>query len=109
LERWPYPEALVLFLVCLGVGLASPALAAVLMNLALLVVGVLTMRQGLQQGSLKRMNLGLLVVSLTILMRFFDTDLSFVLRGLVFIAVGLAFLFMNLRMLRQQKRDAHAG
>jgi uncharacterized membrane protein len=109
LERWPYPEALVLFLVCLGVGLASPALAAVLMNLALLVVGVLTMRQGLQQGSLKRMNLGLLVVSLTILMRFFDSDLSFVLRGLVFIAVGLAFLFMNLRMLRQQKRDAHAG
>ena len=108
-ERWPYPEALALFLLCTGVGLASPAWAAILVNLSLLAVGVVTIRQGILTRSLKRMNLGLLVVSLTILMRFFDTDLSFVLRGLVFIAVGLGFLYMNLRMLREQKRDGQAG
>jgi hypothetical protein len=51
------------------------------------------------------MNLGLAVLSLTILMRFFDTDLSFVLRGLVFIAIGAGFLYMNLRLVRQRQRD----
>ncbi|MBK9512076.1 MAG: DUF2157 domain-containing protein [Flavobacteriales bacterium] len=108
-ERWPYPEGLGLFLICLGVSLASPAWAAILVNLSLLAVGVVTIRLGITTRSLKRMNLGLAVVSLTILMRFFDTDLSFVLRGLVFIAVGLGFLYMNLRMLREQKRDGQAG
>jgi uncharacterized membrane protein len=107
-ERWPYPEALALFLLCMGVGLISPAWAAILVNLSLLTMGVLTIRQGILTRSIKRMNLGLLVVSLTILLRFFDTDLSFVLRGLVFIAVGLGFLYMNLRMLREQKRDGQA-
>jgi len=104
-ERWPYPEALVLFLICYGVSLASPGMAAILVNLSLLAMGVFTIRKGIETASLKRMNLGLLVVSLTILMRFFDTDLSFVIRGLVFIAIGLGFLFMNLRMMRQ--RDRH--
>jgi hypothetical protein len=64
-------------------------------------------RHGIEQGSLKRMNLGLAVLSLTILMRFFDTDLSFVLRGLVFIAIGAGFLYMNMRLVRQRQRDGN--
>jgi uncharacterized membrane protein len=102
-ERWPYPEALGLFIIAYIVGLGSAGLAAILVNLSLLAMGVVTVRQGIETGSLKRMNLGLLVVSLTILLRFFDSDLSFVLRGLVFIAIGLGFLYMNLRMMRQRQ------
>ena len=102
-ERWPYPEALGLFIIAYVVGLASAGLAAILVNLSLLAMGVVTVKQGIETGSLKRMNLGLLVVSLTILLRFFDSDLSFVLRGLVFIAIGLGFLYMNLRMMRQRQ------
>ena len=105
LERWPYPEGFLLFVVAFVVALVSPAAAAILMNLALLGMGVVTVRHGIEQGSLKRMNLGLAVLSLTILMRFFDTDLSFVLRGLVFIAIGAGFLYMNLRLVRQRQRD----
>lgn len=107
LERWPYPEGFLLFVVAFVVALVSPAAAAILMNLALLGMGVVTVRHGIEQGSLKRMNLGLAVLSLTILMRFFDTDLSFVLRGLVFIAIGAGFLYMNLRLVRQRQRDGN--
>ncbi len=107
LERWPYPEGFLLFVVAFVVALVSPAAAAILMNLALLGMGVVTVRHGIEQGSLKRMNLGLAVLSLTILLRFFDTDLSFVVRGLVFIAIGAGFLYMNLRLVRQRQRDGN--
>lgn len=109
LERWPYPEGFVLFLVACMAGLASPALAAMLVNLALLAMGVVTVRHGIEQGSLRRMNLGLGVLSLTILLRFFDTDLSFVVRGLVFIALGAGFLYMNLRLVRQRQRHERSS
>lgn len=108
-ERWPYPEAWWLFLLCYAVGMASPALAAILVNLALLTLGVITVKLGIEHDSLRRMNLGLAILSITIMMRFFDTDLSFVLRGLVFIAMGAGFLYLNLRMVRQRKRDRDAS
>lgn len=109
LERWPYPEGWWLYLACYLIGLASPALAAILVNLSLLVIGVFTVKAGTEQNSLRRMNLGLTILGATIMMRFFDTDLSFVVRGLVFIAMGAGFLYMNLRLVRQrQQRPPHA-
>lgn len=107
LERWPWPEAWWLFLVCYMVAFLSPGLATVLVNLALLAVGAFTVKNGIEQYSLRRMNLGLTILSATILMRFFDTDLSFVLRGLVFIAIGAGFLYMNLRMVRRRQQEHH--
>jgi uncharacterized membrane protein len=107
LERWPWPEAWWLFLLCYAVAFFSPILAAVLTNLALLAVGVVTVKHGIESDSLRRMNAGLATLSLTILLRFFDTDLSFVLRGLVFIAIGAGFLYMNLRMVRRRQQERH--
>lgn len=104
-EVWPYPEAFGLILVALAVYAAGPGLAALMVNVGLLVVGVLTARQGILTDSLRRMNLGLLIISLTIVLRFFDTDLSYVLRGLVFIGIGIGFLYMNKRMLRQRRNN----
>lgn len=107
LERWPYPEAWWLFLLCFVVAFFLPALAAILVNLALLGAGVATVKHGIEKDSLRRMNLGLVIISITILARFFDGDLSFVLRGLVFIAIGIGFLYMNLRMVRRRKAQQH--
>lgn len=106
-EGWPYPEGMLLFALCFVVGLYAPAVVAILMNVALLVLGVITVKQGTEDTSLKRMNLGLAILSMTILLRFFDTDLSFVVRGLIFMAIGCGFLFMNLRMVRQRERRRH--
>ncbi|HNK42078.1 MAG TPA: hypothetical protein PL002_12905, partial [Flavobacteriales bacterium] len=106
-ERWPYPEGWWLFAICFVAGAFSPALAAILMNIALLVLGVVTVKHGTERGSLRRMNLGLVILSATVFMRFFDSDLSFVVRGLLFIAVGCGFLYMNLRMVRQRSEQRH--
>lgn len=108
-EGYPYPEGWVLFALCFAASFISPALSSTLVNIALLVLGVFTVKHGIERGSLKRMNLGLTILSTTILMRFFDSDLSFVVRGLVFIAIGCGFLYMNMRMVRQRNSQRHAA
>lgn len=108
-ERWPYPEGWWLFLICFIVGAFSPALATILVNIALLVLGVVTVKHGTEKGSLRRMNLGLTILSATVFMRFFDSDLSFVVRGLLFIAIGCGFLFMNMRMVRHRNKPDHVA
>lgn len=109
LERWPYPEAMGFFALCYGAGLLEPWLAPLLVNAALLAMGVVTVRAGISADSLKRMNLGLAIIGLTVLLRFLDTDMSFALRGLAFIAIGGGFLYMNLRMVRQRDKQKHSA
>ncbi len=57
---------------------------------------------GIQQVKQVRMNVGLVVATALIVARFFDTDLGFLLRGLIFIALGIAFLVANVVMLRRK-------
>jgi hypothetical protein len=102
--RWPWPEALPLMLAAYGLSLGSPMVAAIFVNLLLLALGIYYVRQGIAEGSLRGMNLGLAVIGLVILLRFLDTNLSYVIRGLAFIAIGAGFLLMNLRMLRQRPK-----
>jgi uncharacterized membrane protein len=76
--------------------------AAVLVNVYLLALGVTLLVRGMRDESLRRANVGTAVVGLLILFRFFDTDWGFLVRGTAFIAVGLAFLLVNLRLLRRR-------
>lgn len=107
--RWPYPEALGFFAACFAAGLLNAWLAPLLMNAALLAMGVFTAREGLLHDSFKRLNLGLAIIGLTVTLRFLDSDMSFVLRGLGFIAVGGGFLYMNLRMARARRPHGQAS
>ncbi|MBK9176482.1 MAG: DUF2157 domain-containing protein [Flavobacteriales bacterium] len=106
-ERWPYPESLAFFAICYGAGLLHPWLAPLLVNAAMLTMGVFTVREGISRDSMRRMNLGLAIIGLTVILRFLDTDMSFALRGLAFMAVGGGFLYMNLRMVRARDRQKH--
>lgn len=76
--------------------------AAGIYDLYLLAVGLWLMITGIRIGQQGQMNVGLLAVTALILARFFDSDLSFLLRGLLFIALGIAFLVANITMLRRK-------
>jgi len=76
--------------------------AAGLFDLYLLVAGLWLLVAGLKKDKQGQMNVGLLVVTALIIARFFDSDLDFLLRGLIFIAIGIAFLVANLVMLRRK-------
>jgi hypothetical protein len=81
------------------------ALAVWLINLLVLGIGLLTIRRGARAAHLGILNSGLLLIAALITCRFFDTDLSFVFRGVLFVLVGLGFFLMNYWML--QKRKTH--
>ena len=78
----------------------------VVFNLWLLAFGVLTVFEGVRGLMLWRANLGLLALGALIAARFFDTDMSFLARGLVFIAFGIACFAVNVWMIRRARRAA---
>ncbi|MBT1687490.1 DUF2157 domain-containing protein [Dawidia soli] len=84
-------------------GFTQPDVSRILANVAVFVFGVFTIRDGAQQNKLSILNYGLLIVALLIVCRFFDTDMSFIARGLLFIAVGVGFFVANLRVLRNRR------
>lgn len=83
---------------------ANPAWPAVMMNVVLLIMAVFTMRDGAQQNRLSLMNYGLLILTALIICRFFDMDISFIWRGLMFVAVGCGFFVGNAWMIRKRKK-----
>lgn len=96
-----------IFLVYGGIflmGISNPPLGAILMNVLVLAVAVFVIRRGLQMNHLGILNYGLLIISVLVLCRFFDTDLSFVLRGLMFVAVGAGFFFANSLLMKKRKQ-----
>jgi uncharacterized membrane protein len=91
------------FIVLFMVGNVEPYGAQILTNIFILVLAVYTIREGAKADHLGRMNYGLMILTLLIICRFFDTDLSFVIRGLLFVLVGLGFFGMNYRMVKKRK------
>lgn len=76
---------------------------AILMNVYVLALGVSLIVIGLRGQRLGVVNLGMLVTSLLIIVRFFDSQMSFMWRGMAFIGVGLAFLVTNLALIRRRR------
>jgi hypothetical protein len=76
---------------------------ATLVNVLGLAAGAATMVLGYRQGRMLRLNGGLTVVGGILFMRFVDSDLPMVVRGVGFILLGTAFLYVNLRLSRSLK------
>ena len=82
---------------------ALPAAAAVLMNLYVFALAVMALRSGLTRARFAETNAGMLLITALIVMRFFDTDVGFLIRGLAFIAAGVGFLLVNMILLKRRK------
>lgn len=98
--------AFLVFILIFIVGLTSPTIAQLLINLLILLLAVHTIRNGAQRNHLGILNYGLLIITALILCRFFDTDFTFIVRGLLFISVGVGFFAANYYMIRKRKGQA---
>lgn len=74
----------------------------VLTNILLFVLGLNAVQIGVKTVRFGVLNYGLLIITALIVCRFFDTDMSFVLRGLLFVSVGAGFFVTNYVMLKKQ-------
>ncbi len=81
----------------------AAGLATLLMNVYLLAVGIGFVVQGACQVRLRLFNTGMATFSALVVARFFDSDFSFIAKGLVFIALGVAFLVCNIMLCRRKE------
>lgn len=84
-------------------------LLAILYNGYLIALGVLLIRDGARRSSLSRANAGLVVVAILLLVRLFDSDISFTLKGILFILVGVGFLAGNIAIVGRRRRALAAA
>lgn len=98
----------ILFFVLILIFLLSShsSFAFVLVNILVFALGLITIVSGTRQRNLKSMNSGLLIITALIICRFFDTDLSFVVRGILFLSIGFGFFIANYQLLKMKKHDA---
>lgn len=94
-----------LFLILFVFGRYFPTIAQVVANLAMMFLGVFYLRAGARTGRLAKMNLGFLIIMAVVLSRFFDSEISFVLRGLIFVIIGMAFFAANYYMMKQKAHE----
>ena len=87
------------------IGFFSSLSAIILINLLVLMLGLLIVRKGAQKNHLGILNYGLLIITALILCRFFDAEISFITRGIMFVLVGAGFFAGNYLMLK--KRRSH--
>lgn len=98
----PLAPIFILFIITFTLGL-SLSIAVVLINIYVFALGILTIRDGAKQDHLGILNFGLLIITALVICRFFDTDLSFVVRGIMFVSVGTGFFAANYWMLKKRR------
>ncbi len=76
--------------------------AATVMNCYALLLGIDILARGIRTNSIARANFGLLLIAVLAICRFFDSDLSFVTRGIGFIVVGAGFLVANVLLFKRR-------
>lgn len=85
------------------VGLKNDVSPTVITNILLLILGINAIKIGVDKMHFGVLNYGLVIITALIFCRFFDTNMSFVIRGLLFVIVGIGFFATNYIMLKKQK------
>jgi len=93
----------ILFLIVWSLSLINTGLATLLLNILVFGLGITAIKIGVSKMHFGILNYGLLIVSILIICRFFDTNLGFEIRGLLFVLVGVGFFMANYIMLKKQK------
>lgn len=94
-----------IFLLLFLVQYLSPSASQIGINILLLSIAVSMIWRGHDQLQLHLLNLGLLVLVALITCRFFDVKISFVIRGIIFVLLGISFFIANYLIIK--KKNAH--
>lgn len=83
--------------------LNSKILGILIFNLYLITLGIATIISGVKNNLLVKINSGMFLFSVAVLLHFFSNDMNILLRGIIFIVIGIMFLVINYVMLRRKK------
>ena len=74
-----------------------------IINIYLAGISIEKIVTGVRKMKMRIMNLGLLLFSILLILRFFDTEMDFIYRGIAFIIIGIAFIAANYVMLKKKR------
>lgn len=77
----------------------------VLINLLILAIAIYHIVTGAKSERLGVMNLGLLTITALIIFRFFDSNISFIVRGILFLMIGFGFFGLNYWLIKKKKNE----
>lgn len=100
-----YQMVTLIFPVVFFIGMIDGILAVVLDNIIALILGVITIKQGIDKVDIRKLNFGLLIIAALIICRFFDTNISFAIRGVLFVSVGAGFFVANSILIKKKKAN----
>lgn len=80
-----------------------PKTGVIAANFILFASGVYYLVRGINEKDFRNTNFGLLCISAIIIARFFDQNISFIIRGLLFILMGAGFFTANYFIVKNQK------
>ena len=83
---------------------ACPFVFMLISNIALAGIGIGFIVHGARNIRLQTANIGMIILCFLIVIRFFDSNMDFLWRGVVFLVLGAAFLLVNLRLARIKKQ-----
>ncbi|WP_299366524.1 DUF2157 domain-containing protein [Winogradskyella sp.] len=99
-----YRFVFIIFTLYYIIGFKNATIPTVLVNVLILALGIMAIKIGADKMHFGTLNYGLLIVAVLITCRFFDTNMSFVLRGSLFVTVGAGFFIANYLMFQKQKK-----
>lgn len=87
-------------------GMSYGFTATVLVNILVLALGVFTVKAGANRCHFGILNYGLFIITVLIICRFFDTDMSYVVRGILFVGVGMGFFLTNYVLFKKKNSSS---
>ena len=84
-------------------------IAKFLANAYLFTFGIYYLYHGIQDQKMGLVNAGMLFMTSIIALRFFDANISFLYKGVVFILLGMCFLYVNYYLTQKLKKDEQAA
>lgn len=81
---------------------SSQLSAPVIMNGCMLGLSISIITAGVRRCRIGVVNLGMVLIAALIMARFFDVDVSFIVRGVVFVLIGIGFLVANVVLVRRK-------
>lgn len=94
-----------IYLVLTGLASVNQNGAQIMINIFILLISTGFILGGIRTKSLMLLNTGLMIFSLLVIFRFFDFKLSFFVRGISFLLLGIAFFIANRFIIAARKGD----
>lgn len=99
----PLNYSFLLFIIIYALCYVNPLISVTLSNFLLFLISISLIWRGNTELDLRLLNVGLAIIVILIIARFFDFNISFIVRGIIFVILGIGFFLANYAIIKKRK------